>query len=79
MRCGFGRELELTVEEGTTESIAGCHCLCGDLCTCKWYRVVYCVSWGVEVFYGVDLFGKKPTRLSVKPLWSMSHIEGWQS
>lgn len=26
------RELELTVEEGTTESIAGCHCLCGDLC-----------------------------------------------
>lgn len=30
-RCGFGRELELTVEEGTTERIAGCHCLSGGL------------------------------------------------
>lgn len=25
-------ELELTVEKGTTESIASCHCLCVDSC-----------------------------------------------
>lgn len=57
-RCGFGRELELTVEEGTTESIAGGHCLYGDLCVhsmVHMYRVVYCVLCflGSGGLYGV--------------------------
>lgn len=55
-RYGFARELELTIEEGTTESIAGCHCLGGDLCVYSnsielgVLCTVFCVSWGVEVF-----------------------------
>lgn len=60
-RCSFGRELELTVEEGTTESIAGCHCLGGNL----WFVhsngielcIVYCVLCSVFLGEWRSLWG----------------------
>lgn len=50
-RCGFGRELELTVKERTTESIAGCHCLGGDLCVHA-NSIVLCIVYFVLCFLG---------------------------